>query len=108
MEGPFITWHHYTVCSTCVHVSPWQTKLHDTVCKRRRVATIASHDLSAISPPLSYLCAPAADVPFRPLGWSSETTVQGFLDHVEANRLERAGGGRRAKPQDPAAAVLTK
>lgn len=86
---------------------PPQTKLHDTICKRRRVATIATHDLAKLSWPLAYLCGPAEAISFRPLGSGSLVTVKEFLGHLEANRPER-GGGRRAKPQDPAAAVLSK
>ncbi len=87
---------------------PPQTKLHDTVCKRRRVATIATHDLSKLSLPLSYSCAPADAISILPLGGGPLVIVRDFLARLEANRPERGGGGRRAKPQDPAAAVLSK
>ena len=83
-----------------------QTKLHDTVCKRRRSATIATHDLAKISPPISYLVASATDVSMAPLGWSEEVKVQQFLAHVEANKP--GSGGRRAKGVDTAAASLFK
>ena len=84
-----------------------QTKLHDTVCKRRRVATIATHDLSSISPPISYQCAPASEISLKPLGWTTEVKVQKFLEHVHANKPDR-GGGKKAKAVDTAAAVLNK
>ncbi len=84
-----------------------QTKLHDTVCKRRRVATIATHDLSKVSLPLTYSCAPADAITMLPLGGSSPLTVQEFLGRLEANRADK-GAGRKAKPVDPAAAVLSK
>lgn len=86
-----------------------QTKLHDTVCKRRRVATIATHDLAKLSPPLSLVCQPAAAISITPLGQTEGTTAQLFLELLEANKYDsRKGGGRRAKPQDPAAAALSK
>jgi len=31
-----------------------QTKLHDTTCKKRQLATIATHDMKAINSPLKY------------------------------------------------------
>ena len=84
----------------------FQTKLHDTVCKRRRAATIATHDLSRVTPPLHYICMSADMITLQPLGWRGTTTAQGLLQHIEANRLEK--GGKRAKPQDPTAAPLSK
>ena len=83
-----------------------QTKLHDSVCKRRRSATIATHDLAKVTPPISYLVSPATDVAMTPLGWSEEVKVQQFLDDVEANKP--GSGGRRAKGVDTAAASLFK
>ena len=83
-----------------------QTKLHDTVCKRRRSATIATHDLAKVTPPVSYSVAPATDVAMTPLGWSEEVKVQQFLDHVEANKP--GSGGRKAKGVDTTAASLFK
>ena len=83
-----------------------QTKLHDTVCKRRRLATIATHDLSKITPPISYLIAPATDVSMSPLGWSREVKIQQFLEHVEANKP--GSGVRKAKGVDTNTASLYK
>ena len=83
-----------------------QTKLHDTVCKRRRSATIATHDLAKVSPPITYLVAPATDITMTPLGWSEEVKVQHFLSHVETNKP--GSGGRKTKGVDTAAASLFK
>ena len=83
-----------------------QTKLHDTVCKRRRSATIATHDLAKLSSPVCYLTAPDTEVAMTPLGWSKEVKVQQFLEHIEANKP--GSGGRRAKGVDTAAASLFK
>ena len=93
-----------------------QTKLHDTVCKRRRAATIATHDLLKLSPPLSFVCHPAEDITLTPLGRSEPMTCRKFIQHLEANKPDKTrgggGGGKKgaaaAKQVDPAAAALSK
>ena len=40
----------------------FQTKLHDTVCQKRQVATIATHDLASIKTPLTYDAKPPAEI----------------------------------------------
>ena len=77
------------------------------MCKRRRSATIATHDLSKVSPPLTYLVVPATDITMTPLGWATKVKVQQFVEHVKANKPER-GGGKKAKGVDTAAASLYK
>lgn len=88
-----------------------QTKLHDTVCKRRRAATIATHDLLKLSPPLNFACQSAETIILTPLGRSEPMSCQEFIDHLEANKPEKTrGGGKKgaAKQVDPAAAALSK
>lgn len=93
-----------------------QTKLHDGVCKRRRAATIATHDLSKLSLPVFYTCHPAAELELTPLGRTTPLSVRDFIHHLEANKTDRRGGGggkkgvkgSAAKEQDPAAAALSK
>ena len=89
-----------------------QTKLHDTVCKRRRAATIATHDLLKLTPPLSFICQPAESISLTPLGWSEPVSCKKFLGHLEANKPDKTqgGGGKKgaAKQVDPAAAALSK
>ena len=77
------------------------------MCKRRRAATIATHDLTKLSPPVSYLAAPATDITMTPLGWMEAIKVQQFLDHIQANKPDRSGG-KKAKGVDTAAASLFK
>ena len=72
------------------------------------MATIATHDLSKLSPPLTYACGPSDAITFSPLGWSSQLTAQKFLDHVKDNKPEKGGGGKRVKQPDPAAAAISK
>ncbi|XP_030736440.1 leucine-rich repeat-containing protein 47 [Globicephala melas] len=45
-----------------------QTKLHEDLCEKRTVATIATHDLSAIRGPLLYAARPPEDLRIVPLG----------------------------------------
>ena len=94
-----------------------QTKLHDGVCKRRRAATIATHDLSKLSLPVFYTCHPAAELELTPLGSTTPVSVREFIDHLEANKTDRRGGGggkkggkgsAAAKEKDPAATALSK
>ena len=101
-----------------------QTRLHDTVCKRRRVATIATHNLDVITPPIQYHCRPATDINFTPLNGQKEVSVQEFLQRLEASKQEKrgggGGGGGKAKKksgkslatpvqvEDPAIAALSK
>ena len=84
-----------------------QTSLHDTVCKRRRSATIATHDLAKLTPPITYLAATATDITMTPLGWSRKVKVQEFVSHIEVNKPERSGG-KKARGVDTAAASLFK
>ena len=81
------------------------------MCKRRRAATIATHDLLKFSPPLSFVCQPAAAITLTPLGRSEPVSCRKFIQHLEANKPEKTrGGGKKgaAKQIDPAAAALSK
>ena len=85
------------------------------MCKRRRVATIATHDLSKLNPPLNYSCLPAEAITFTPLGWSKTVVAKSFLEHLEASKQDKRGGGGKknkatasTKVQDQAAAALSK
>lgn len=85
-----------------------QTKLHDTVCKRRRIATIATHDMSRIVPPLTFDCGPADSITITPLGWTKTITVQEFLDYIEDNKPDKKAAAKKQKASDTAAALLSK
>ena len=86
-----------------------QTKLHDTICKRRRIATIATHDLSRIVPPLTFDCGSADSITLTPLGWSKTSTVQEFLDYLEDNKPDKkAQAKKKQKAIDTSAALLSK
>ena len=92
-------------CSTSHH--PSQTRLHDGLCKRRRAATVATHDLQKINPPVAYKCGAASDISMQPLGWGETISVEQFLERVRANKPDR-GGGKKAKHIDTAVSVLNK
>ena len=85
-----------------------QTKLHDTVCKRRRVATIATHDLSRIVPPFTFECGPADSITVTPLGWTKTGTVQEFLDYLEDCKPDKKAPAKKQKTVDTNAALLSK
>ena len=103
----------YKIAYTLLFSSPSQTMLHDTVCNRRRLATVATHKLEAITPPLSYSTRPPEEVSLVPLGYSQEMTAKVFISLLEANKTPSRGGGKKSaavtkKPTDPQAAALSK
>ncbi len=97
-------------------MNSFQTKLHDTVCKRRRVATVATHDLNKITPPLRYSCQSAEAISLRPLNCTKVVSARAFIRHLEASKQDKrggAGGGKKgqasaAKQPDPAIVALQK
>ncbi|XP_026730440.1 leucine-rich repeat-containing protein 47-like [Trichoplusia ni] len=71
-----------------------QTKLHDTVCDKRNVATIATHDLNKIAPgDLVYTAKPPAALKLTPLSrlrlYSGEQLFQQLTAEAEALRKEK-------------------
>ena len=78
------------------------------MCKRRRLATIATHDLSCLSLPLFYSAAMAAKIRLHPLGWREPATAAQFLSHLEKNRPDVSRGGKKVYSVDVAAAQLSK
>ena len=97
-------WRHDAVW----YVSFSQTRLHHTVCKRRRLATIATHELTSLSFPLSYCSTVARKIHFQPLGWSEATTADKFLRHLAENKPDPSVGGKKVTDIDAAAAQLSK
>ncbi len=74
-----------------------QTKLHDTVCKRRRSAALATHNLDKMSSPLHYECHAAADVSMTPLNWTKKITVLEYLRNLHRLKGDKRGGGGGGK-----------
>ncbi|XP_019857026.1 PREDICTED: leucine-rich repeat-containing protein 47-like [Amphimedon queenslandica] len=85
-----------------------QTKLHETVCKKRRLATIATHSLSSLSLPLSYQCRSPDRIKLQPLDWDKEVTVRQFISHLKSNKPDRAREGSKPYSVDVSAAHLSK
>lgn len=52
-----------------------QTKLHDGICEKRMVATIATHDLAKIRGPLSYTVRAPKEMHIHPLGRGKEVSA---------------------------------
>ncbi|XP_030040200.2 leucine-rich repeat-containing protein 47 [Manduca sexta] len=71
-----------------------QTKLHDTVCDKRNVATIATHDLGKIAPgDLKYTAKPPAALKLAPLSrvkpYTGEQLFQQLTAEADALRKEK-------------------
>ena len=57
------------------------------------MATMATHNLDKISPPLRYSCQPASDISFTPLNYNKSVSVRQYLRHLEACKVDKRGGG---------------
>ncbi|XP_078741442.1 leucine-rich repeat-containing protein 47 [Lampetra fluviatilis] len=76
-----------------------QTELHEGVCKRRSVATIATHDLRLIHAPLRYDARPPSDIQVTPLGASVCTTALSLVQELSsANEKLKKSNGKHHKP----------
>ncbi|XP_068189535.1 leucine-rich repeat-containing protein 47 [Antennarius striatus] len=67
-----------------------QTKLHEDLCGRRTVATIASHDMQLVKAPLVYDAKPPTQLKIVPLGRKEMTAVE-LIRHLqmEADELRK-------------------
>eukprot|EP00727_Mastigamoeba_balamuthi_P000842 m51a1_g10755 putative phenylalanine--trna ligase beta subunit (600) ;mRNA; f:382544-385979 len=67
-----------------------QDKLHFTLCKRRSLASIGTHDLDAVQAPFAYEARKPSDIKFVPLR-GSETAVDGaqLMQVLEADQALR-------------------
>lgn len=62
-----------------------QTKLHETICKKRELATIATHDYDLIQgTTLKYTIKPKADIKIKPLGRQDTVTAEKFFNALVA------------------------
>ncbi|XP_031716568.1 phenylalanine--tRNA ligase beta subunit isoform X2 [Anarrhichthys ocellatus] len=52
-----------------------QDKLHQTVCRKRSLVAIGTHDLDTISGPFMYTAKPPGDISFKPLNQTKEYTA---------------------------------
>ncbi|XP_041654474.1 leucine-rich repeat-containing protein 47 [Cheilinus undulatus] len=67
-----------------------QTKLHDDLCGRRTIATIATHDMQLLKAPLIYDVKPPTQLKVTPLGRREMTAVE-LIRHLqlEADELRK-------------------
>ncbi|XP_023232845.1 leucine-rich repeat-containing protein 47-like [Centruroides sculpturatus] len=88
---------HLDVCLDahyCLHlgVQVW-TKLHDTVCEKRTLATIATHDLKKIQGNIKYTAKQPEEIKLAPLGRKNEMSAFALYnqlsDEAEALRKEK-------------------
>ena len=110
-QGPLLIYKlwHSNFCTYCVVfiLSSLQTKLHDGVCKRRRAATVATHDLAKLALPLSYCAHSAGGIMMTPLGDATPISIREFLSGLEGSKTDKRGGGGK-KGGKKAAAVVDK
>ncbi|XP_041859713.1 leucine-rich repeat-containing protein 47 [Melanotaenia boesemani] len=67
-----------------------QTKLHDDLCGKRTIATIATHDVQLLKGPLVYDVKPPTQLKIVPLGRREMTAVELIrLLHLEADELRK-------------------
>nr|XP_060610115.1 leucine-rich repeat-containing protein 47-like [Anolis sagrei ordinatus] len=65
-----------------------QTKLHEDVCEKRTVATIATHDLRLVKGPLLYDVRPPDDLKITPLG-RKEVKAKDLLRQLQSEAEEQ-------------------
>ncbi|XP_020506526.1 leucine-rich repeat-containing protein 47 [Labrus bergylta] len=67
-----------------------QTKLHDDLCDRRTIATIATHDVQLLKAPLTYDVKPPTELKIASLGRKEMTAVE-LIRHIqlEADELRK-------------------
>uniref|UniRef100_A0A1A7XRE0 Leucine rich repeat containing 47 n=1 Tax=Iconisemion striatum TaxID=60296 RepID=A0A1A7XRE0_9TELE len=67
-----------------------QTKLHDDLCGKRTIATIATHDAQLLKGPLAYDVKPPTQLKIVPLGRREMTAVELIRHlHLEAEELRK-------------------
>ena len=82
------------------------------MCRKRKLCTIATHDLSLVQLPLLYTAGIAEDIRLTPLGLSDALSVKEFVSLLEANKPAATRGGAKSRPVDkpsnPTASSLSK
>jgi phenylalanyl-tRNA synthetase beta chain len=60
-----------------------QDKLHQNICRQRRLASIGTHDLSTVKAPFRYSAEKPEDIRFVPLEMSKEMNGRELMTHIE-------------------------
>ncbi|KAL9957571.1 hypothetical protein ACROYT_G034490 [Oculina patagonica] len=66
-----------------------QTKLHESVCDHRTLATIATHDVSALVFPLEYEAVSPSDIQLVPLGRHKEITAEQLISDLRTEAMKQ-------------------
>ncbi|XP_031566774.1 leucine-rich repeat-containing protein 47-like [Actinia tenebrosa] len=66
-----------------------QTKLHESICDQRTVATIATHDLSTLTLPLMYDAAAPTEINLVPLGRQKQMNAEEFVSVLKTEALKQ-------------------
>lgn len=76
----------------------FQTKLHESACDHRAVATIATHSMALFSFPLVYEALPLDNISLIPLGKSKTVTATELVNELKATAIkEKQRTKRQAK-----------
>ena len=78
------------------------------MCKRRRAATVATHDLAKLALPLSYSAHSAGGMKMTRLGDATPISIREFLSGLEASKTDKRGGGGKKGGKKVAAASADK
>ncbi|XP_029202678.2 leucine-rich repeat-containing protein 47-like [Acropora millepora] len=66
-----------------------QTKLHDSLCEHRTLATVATHDLASLKFPLEYEGVSPSEVHLIPLGRHKEMTAEQLIKDLRTEALKQ-------------------
>lgn len=66
-----------------------QTKLHETVCDHRTLATIATHDVSSLVFPLEYEAVTPAEIQLVPLGRHKDITAEQLISDLRTEAMKQ-------------------
>eukprot|EP00118_Oscarella_pearsei_P003094 m.12907 g.12907 ORF g.12907 m.12907 type:complete len:587 (+) comp24387_c1_seq2:64-1824(+) len=62
-----------------------QDKLHQTICRKRSLVAIGTHDLDTIEGPFSYEALPPETIKFKPLNQTKEYTAVELMDFYQGD-----------------------
>ncbi|EEB96964.1 hypothetical protein MPER_03810, partial [Moniliophthora perniciosa FA553] len=63
-----------------------QDKLHQTICRRRQLVAIGTHDLDTLKGPFRYEARPPKDIKFKPLSKDKEYTAEELMTVYESDK----------------------
>lgn len=63
-----------------------QDKLHQNLCRARKMVAIGTHDLDTIQGPFRYMAKAPRDIKFAPLNKQQEYTAEELMELYEVSR----------------------